>query len=173
MLLNSYKTGTPDFPVPDFNQLAIMLWADIPPELKGYPSEWGYGAYVTDIHRAFGGMCLNTDSCIELSSKLSNEKDDDALKCNHICESCGSCKRPNKNKIEVLKKLLQKKCPVMVGVCDHQISGTDEGHWIVIIGYDKDGFIYLDPWLKVKRRKMIEFQKFHEKWDQSYISIVN
>ncbi|MDH4333623.1 MAG: hypothetical protein OEV89_13765, partial [Desulfobulbaceae bacterium] len=44
MLLNSYKTGTPDFPVPDFNQLAIMLWADIPPELKGYPSEWGYGA---------------------------------------------------------------------------------------------------------------------------------
>ena len=173
MLLNRYKTGNPDFLVPDFNQLAIMLWADIPPEMKGYLSEWGYGAYVTDIYRAFDGMRLSTDSCIGLSSKLATEKGDYALKCDKMCESCGSCKRPNKNKIEALKKLLQKKYPVMVGICDFQISGTDEGHWIVIIGYDKEGFIYLDPWLKVKRRKMIEFQKFHEKWDQSYIAIVN
>ena len=173
MLLNHYNKKNPEFQLPEFEQLAIMLWADIPPGLKGYDPDWGFGVYVTDVYRTFRELSLQCDSCIDLSEKLASEKENNTFKCNKRCESCGTCTDEYENFENKLKQLLKNDCPVMVGVSDLQECENDEGHWIVLIGYNKDGFIYYDPWLKIGKKRRIDFKKFEQNCDRAYISIVN
>ncbi len=45
-----------------------------------------------------------------------------------------------------LRKCLDRERPVVL-----MIQAWDEGHWVIAIGYDRDGFYFEDPWLQTSR----------------------